>query len=152
MIVALQNNARLSNKELAAHLGIAPSTCLTRLRRLLEAGVLSGFHAAARPRALGIGLEAIVAVTLRRHAAEQVAAFRRHAARLPEVVRLFHMAGRSDFLVHVAVRDAEHLQELALHGFTTRPEVERIETSVIFEHLDSHRLPIYREEMGDPDE
>lgn len=149
MILALQNNARLSNKELAAGLEIAPSTCLVRLRRLLDAGVLSGFHAAARPRALGIGLQAIVAVTLRQHAAVEVEAFRRHAARLPEVVRLFHMAGRSDFLVHVAVRDAEHLQELALNGFTTRPEVERIETSVIFEHLDSHRLPIYRDVADD---
>ena len=142
MIGLLQKNARLSNKQLAAQLDIAPSTCLVRLRRLVEAGVFVGFHADADPTALGIGLQAIVAVRLQRHSADSVAAFRRHVLELPEVVRLFHMSGRSDFLLHVAVIDADHLQELALEGLASRPEVDRIETSVIFEHVDTHGFPI----------
>jgi hypothetical protein len=51
------------------------------------------------------------------------------------------VAGADDFLVHVAVRDAQHLRDLALDAFTTRPEVDRIETRLIFDHMATWRLP-----------
>ena len=142
ILEALQADARLSNKELAARVGIAPSTCLERVRRLERSGVLRGAHAEVDPKALGVGLQAIVAVRLARHSRDRVEAFREHALALPEVVGLFHMAGANDFLVHVAVRDAEHLREFALEAFTNRPEVARIETGLIFEHVASPKLPI----------
>jgi len=86
IIAALQKNARSSNKELAARVGIAPSTCSERMRRLEQEGVFIGFHAAVDPRVLGIGLQAMIAVRLRRHAADEVDAFERHALGLAEVV------------------------------------------------------------------
>ena len=86
------------------------------------------------PEALGIGIQALVGVSLRQHARPLVEAFEAHALALPEVVQVFHMTGASDFLVHVAVRDTEHLRSLALAAFTERPEVARIETSLLFSH------------------
>ena len=142
----LQNNARLSNKELAARVGLAPSTCLVRVRRLQEDGCFRGFHAELDPRAVGVGIEALVAVTLSRHARSQVESFRSHALSLPEVIAYYHVTGEADFLLHVAVRDLDHLRELALSAFTTREEVARIETSVVFEHTHKPGLPIYAEE------
>ncbi|MGB3542211.1 Lrp/AsnC family transcriptional regulator [Rubrivirga sp.] len=130
----LQNNARTSNKELAAHAGVAPSTALERTRRLEAEGVLVGYHAEVALGAVGLGLQAMVAVSLRQHARPLVEAFERHALGLPEVVQLFHTAGSSDFLVHVAVRDTDHLRTLALESFTERSEVARIETSLVFSH------------------
>lgn len=132
LIDLLRKNARLSNKELAAAVGVAPSTSLERVRRLEEEGVLTGYHAEVDPKRIGIGLEAMVAVKLHQHARQMVEAFQEHAAGRPEVVQVFHMAGANDFLVHVAVRDADHLRELALSAFTERPEVARIETSLLF--------------------
>ena len=143
IVRALQKNARLSNKELAARTGIAPSTCVVRLRRLITSGILVGFHAVANPQAMGVGLEAIVAVTLSPHSAKNVQSFRSHAINLEEVVQLFHMAGASDFLVHVAVRNSEHLRDLAMTSFTARPEVLRIETSVLFEQVAGLHCPIF---------
>ncbi len=143
IIAALQKNGRLSNKELAARAGIAPSTCVLRLRRLLEGGVLRGIHADVDARSMGVGLQAVVAVRLQRHSRELVEAFRAHALRLPEVMSLYHMAGENDFLIHVAVRDSEHLRELALTAFTNREEVAHIQTSLIFEHVAGHQLPSY---------
>jgi len=70
IIGLLQHNARLSNKELAAGAGIAPSTCSERMRRLEMLGVFSGFHAAVDPRVMGIGLQAMIAIRLRRHSAD----------------------------------------------------------------------------------
>ena len=143
IIRALQKNGRLSNKELAARVGLAASTCLVRLRRLVHGGALRGFRAIVDPQSLGIGLQAVVAIQLRQHSKEQVEAFREHALRLEEVISLYHMSGAKDFLIHVAVRDTDHLKELAMTAFTTRPEVERIETSLIFEHVAAHEMPIY---------
>lgn len=137
----LANDARISNKELAARVRLAPSTCLERVRRLKEAGVLSGFHAEIDPAALGIGLQAMIAVRLRQHSRANFDALRAHFLSLPEVVSLFHVGGSEDFLVHVAVRDTERLRALAWESFTARPEVAHIETSLIFEHARSRVLP-----------
>ena len=148
LLALLQQEGRTSNKELAAALDVAPSTALARTRRLEAEGVVRGYHAEVDPRAVGAGLQALVAVTLRQHARPLVEAFQAHALGLPEVVQLFHTAGTGDFLVHVAVRDAEHLRDLALSGFTERPEVARIETTLLFAHHRSAGLPIYRAEPG----
>ena len=142
ILAALQNNARLSNKELAAHVGLAPSSCLERVRRLRAQGVLTGFRALVEPRALGIAIQALVFVRLARHARKQVKAFRQHALSLTETVSLYHVAGQHDFIVHVGVRDANHLRDLAMDAFTSRPEVARIETHLIFEHAPKPQLPL----------
>jgi DNA-binding Lrp family transcriptional regulator len=142
ILAALQKDARLSNKELAARVGLAPSSCLERVRRLRETGVLTGFRALVEPGALGIAMQALVFVRLARHARQQVKAFRQHALSLPEAIALYHVAGQHDFLVHVGVRDANHLRDLAMDAFTSRREVARIETHLIFEHAPRPALPV----------
>jgi DNA-binding Lrp family transcriptional regulator len=142
ILAALQNDARLSNKELAARVGLAASSCLERVRRLRAERVLTGFRALVDPRALGIAIQALVFVRLVRHARKQVKAFRQHALSLAETTALYHVAGHNDFIVHVAVRDADHLRDLALDAFTSRPEVARIETHLIFEHTAKPQLPV----------
>ncbi len=139
----LRKNARISNKELAAKVGLAPSSCLERVRRLRISRVLTGYHADVDPDAVGIGLQAMVAVRLTRHARSEVESFQGHLESLAEVVTIFHVAGANDYLVHVAVRDASHLRELALSAFTERPEVAHIETQLIFQHTRNHELPVY---------
>ncbi len=139
----LQNDARISNKELAAVVGVAPSTCLERVRRLEARGILKGYRAEVSPASVGVGLEALVAVTLKQHARPLVASFEAHALSLDEVIQLFHTTGQNDYLVHVAVRDATHLRDLALSGFTERPEVSRIETTLLFSHSRADQIPIY---------
>ena len=116
------------------------------MRRLQRDGVLSGFHAEVNPADLGIGLQAFVSVRLQKHSRDVVDAFRSHVVTLPEVVAVYHVAGESDFLVHVAVRDAEHLRNLTLDGFTTRTEVARLNTALIYEHAMAHVLPNYHAE------
>ncbi|WP_188661350.1 Lrp/AsnC family transcriptional regulator [Arenimonas soli] len=139
----LRKNARLPNKDLAARVGVAPSTALERVRRLREAGVLQGFHAEVAPAAIGIGLQAMVAVRLARHSRPQVEAFHAHLLALPEVLSLYHVAGADDFLVHVGVRDSDHLRDFAMAALTSREEVAHIETHLIFAFKRSTDLPVY---------
>jgi len=150
ILAALQKNARLSNKELAATVGLAPSSCLERVRRLIRSGVLRGFHADVDPAALGIEIEAMIAVRLERHSREDVDRFRAHVMGLPETVALYHLAGANDFLAHVAVRDTHHLQELVLEAFTTWPEIAHLETALVFGYTRSVVLPEYRDGESPP--
>jgi DNA-binding Lrp family transcriptional regulator len=141
ILSAMHRNARISNKRLAERVGLAPSTCLERVRRLVELGVLRGFHADVDLGFLGVGLQAMIAVRMSEHSRELVDAFRQYVETLTEVLAVYHVAGADDFLVHVAVRDADHLRDLALDAFTTRAEVDRIETRLIFEYMTTRRLP-----------
>jgi DNA-binding Lrp family transcriptional regulator len=145
IIRQLRNNARLSNKELAAIVGLAPSSCLVRVRGLQREGVLRGYHADVDTRALGVGLQAMISIRLQRHSKSDVESFRSHVMALQEVRELYHLAGANDFLVQVWVRDPEHLRELIMSSFTAREEVAHIETGLIFEHTQSLELPIYAE-------
>ncbi|HEX5757289.1 MAG TPA: Lrp/AsnC family transcriptional regulator [Arenimonas sp.] len=139
----LRKNARLANKDLAEKAGIAPSTALERIRRLREARVIQGYHAEIAAEKVGIGLQAMVSVRLARHSRELVDSFHEHVIALPEVLAFYHVAGADDFLVHVGVRDSQHLRDFALTAFTERPEVAHIETRLIFEFRRSDELPIY---------
>lgn len=141
IVAALQNNARLSNKELALQVGLAPSSCLQRVRRLVANDVLRGFHADVAPWVLGIELEALIAVRLRQHTRDDVSALRTHLLALDEVVAVYHVAGPDDFLVHVAVTDAGHLRDFALDALTSRPEVAHLQTALIFDISHARRLP-----------
>jgi DNA-binding Lrp family transcriptional regulator len=147
IIRLLRNNARLSNKELAERVGLAPSTCLVRTRLLQQDGVLTGFKAEVNPAALGVGLQAMISVRLKRHFKPDVEAFRQHALDMPEVVQLYHVAGPIDFLAHVWTRDSAHLRNLAMTAFTSREEVSHIETELIFEHVSCQELPAFLDQM-----
>ena len=144
ILALLQNNARISNKEIARKVGLAASTCLVRIRILQSSGVVTGFHAEIDPGSLGVGIQAMIAVRLRRHFKPDVDAFRSHALSLPEVVQLYHVAGPIDFLAHVWAQNSDHLRDLAMTAFTSREEVAHIETELIFEHIRSAEVPSFR--------
>ncbi|MBW4043356.1 MAG: Lrp/AsnC family transcriptional regulator, partial [Acidobacteria bacterium] len=110
----LQQDARTPNNALAASVGIAPSTCLARVRALRTAGVIRGFYAEVDPAALGRGLQAMVAVRMQSGARNRLSAFAQRLAARTEVLDLYFVAGADDFLVHVAVEDSEALREFVL--------------------------------------
>ena len=131
----LQQDARMPNNALAAAVGIAPSTCLARVRTLRAAGVIRGFHAEVDPAALGRGLQAMVAVRMQSGARNRLSVFAQRLAARPEVLDLYFVAGADDFLVHVAVEDSDALREFVLEQLSAFPEVALTETSLIFEHI-----------------
>ena len=141
IVAALRANSRISNKRLAEEVGLAPSTCLERVRRLREQGVVRGFHADIDLATLGVSTEAMIGVRMSEHSRDLVDSFIAYVRTLPEVLQIYHVAGADDFLVHVAVRDTHHLRDLALDSFTTRTEVDRIETRLIFQHTATWRVP-----------
>ena len=141
ILAALQKDAGLSNKELARKIRLAPSSCLQRVRRLREAGALRGLHADVAPEAMGIGLQALVAVRLTHHLEKDVVVFRQQLRGRPEVVATYYVSGGIDLLAHVVVRDVAHLRTLGVEAFTSHRLVAHVETSLIFEHERANGLP-----------
>jgi DNA-binding Lrp family transcriptional regulator len=141
LVRLLHRDGRMPNNALAAAAGIAPSTCLARVRSLQERGVVRGVHADIDMAALDRPLQALVAVKLAAHAREQIARFREMAPGLPGVLGVFHVTGSNDYLLHVAVRDPEALRSFVLDQVAAQPGVAHAETSLIFEHVRGHGLP-----------
>lgn len=139
----LQNDARLSNKQIAAAVGLAPSSVHDRLKRLWAEGVLTGLHAEVAPQAMGVGLEALLMIELAKHERATVDRFLDEIVEIPEVRSAHLITGRYDLVVHVVARDTRHLKDLALDRFTNRPGVTRIETSIIYETRTRHELPLF---------
>ncbi|KQR15896.1 AsnC family transcriptional regulator [Cellulomonas sp. Leaf334] len=131
----LERDGRISNKDLAALAGIAPSTCHARVRALRESGVLRGFHAQVDPEAVGRGLQAMIAVRLQPSARARLTEVAHRLAQRPEVRDVYLLAGVDDVLVHVAVRDSPELRAFVLEHLSTRPEVAHTQTSLVFEHV-----------------
>jgi DNA-binding Lrp family transcriptional regulator len=142
----LQKNARASNKELAELAGLAPSSCLERLRRLRARGILKGFHAEVELAALGRGTQAMIAVRLAVHSRDEIDAFYEHVLGSPEALAAFHVSGADDYLLHVAVQDTERLRNFVLE-LTSRPEVQHVETHLVFEHV---RKPVVESLVPEP--
>jgi DNA-binding Lrp family transcriptional regulator len=130
----LARDARLPNNTLAQRAGIAPSTCLARVRALRERGVIRGYHAEIDPAALGLALQAMVAVRLQAGARGHLRQFVAGVARQPEVLNVFFLAGKDDFLLHVAAASTEALRDF-VERLSGNADVSYTETSLIFEHV-----------------
>lgn len=141
ILASLQADGRLSNKDLAAVTGIAPSTCLERVRRLRSIGAIQGIHAEVDPKALGIGLQAMIQVRLSQHAEISFERLKSGLLEVEEVIAVYLVAGALDALIHVAVRDVDHLRRLVGEKLTSRRDMAHIETSLIFEHSRKPQLP-----------
>jgi DNA-binding Lrp family transcriptional regulator len=135
LIRLLQTDARQSNRELARRLGIAPSTCLERVKALTRRGVIRGYHAEINPAALNRAVQAMVNVQVRPLSRAVINTFKQSAAEMPEVLSVFVLAGGDDFLLHVAVQDLDHLHAFLLDRLSKRREIVGFRTSVIFEHV-----------------
>ncbi len=131
----LQDDARQSNRDLAAKVHVSPSTSSERVRALNRAGVISGYHADVALDALGRHVQALTSVTIRPPTRQNVEAFRAWASELPELIGVFVVSGGSDFLLHVAVADTDALYAFVIDRLTERPEVADVTTSVVFEHI-----------------
>lgn len=131
----LELDGRISNKDLADIVGIAPSTCHARVRALRESGVIRGFSADVDPRALGRGLQAIIAVRLQAQARARLGAFARDLAGRPEVRDVYLLGGSEDVIAHVQVADSDALRQFVIDHLSTRQEVAHTQTSLVFEHV-----------------
>jgi len=125
----LQNDARLTNVELARRVNLSPSPCLARVRALENAGVISRYVALVNPAAVGLGLSVFIQISLERQVQDTLEQFERAVARFPEIVECYLMTGDSDYLLRVVVPDVQALQQFIINGLTKIAGVANIRSS-----------------------
>ncbi len=138
----LANDARQSNKQIAAQVGLAPSSCHERLKALRAGGVLLGAHADVSLRALGFSLEALLFVQVAKLETSQIDKLLREMSAAREVRNVFLISGHFDLVVHVTVRDMDQLKRVISENIGRHKAVLRVETSVVFDRKTAHELPI----------
>ena len=135
ILAALHADARLPNSALAETVGIAPSTCHGRVRRLQQLGVIRGFYADIDPAAIGLPLQAMISVTLQSGARGKIRHFVQQIRTRPQVIDVYFLAGADDFILHVAARDTDDLRSFVVDNLNADADVAGTQTSLIFEHL-----------------
>jgi DNA-binding Lrp family transcriptional regulator len=134
LLTLLEADGRMPNNALAERVGIAPSTCLARVRRLREIGAIRGFHADVDPAWIGRPIEAMIAVRIRSESRDQIGRFASSLAGIPAVRDVYFISGSYDFLLHVAAADVEDLRAVITERLSGTRLVAVTETYLIFEH------------------
>jgi Lrp/AsnC family leucine-responsive transcriptional regulator len=130
ILIALQANARLPNNDLAAAVGLSPSPCLRRVRRLEKLGVITGYSALLNRSGVGIGLTAFVSVDIERNRKAETDLLRAQIQALPEVVAAHIVTGDSDFLLEVATANLETFSQFVLGVLNKLPGVKGVRSNI----------------------
>ncbi|MDE0096050.1 MAG: Lrp/AsnC family transcriptional regulator [Gammaproteobacteria bacterium] len=126
----LQQDARISNLDLAAKINLSPTPCARRVRRLEEMGCITGSTVLLDPEVLGLNLTSYLAVAMERHTNEQFEKFESQVVKFPEVVGCSVVTGRSeDYLLKVVARNMKHYEEFLLGRLSRLPGVTNLHSS-----------------------
>ena len=137
ILAALQNQGRATYDELAAEVGLSASATLRRVKRLEEAGVISGYVALVSPEHVGLGLTAYINVRLAKHSDQgsPMETFTAAVQAWPEVVECAALSGEMDYLLRVLVRDMAHYSRFVMDGLLRHPAVQDCKTSFMLRRL-----------------
>jgi DNA-binding Lrp family transcriptional regulator len=127
----LQADASRTNAELAAEVGLSPSSCLRRIRRLHDTGVIDRIVAVINPAKAGRTMKAIITIELERHGEQYIRRFLDAAAREPAVIQAYSVSGESDAILMLRLRDMEELDALTERLFKEDSNVARYYTAFV---------------------
>ncbi len=137
----LQNNARISNTELADAVGLSPSPCLRRVKALEQAGVLKRYASIVDAKAVGLPISVFVSVSLHSQARKGLEEFESLISSYEEVMECYLMTGSSDYLLRVVVPDLDSYERFLADKLTRISCVANIQSSFALKQV------IYRTEL-----
>ncbi len=125
----LQNNARISNADLADAIGLSPSPCLRRVKNLEQAGVIKGYAGIVDPKAAGLPISVFINVSLNRQQRSELELFEKQVSAYREVMECYLMTGSSDYLLRVVVPDLESYEKFLTEKLSGIDGVANIQSS-----------------------
>lgn len=140
ILALLSNNARMSNKEISAEVNLAASSVHERVKRLHESGMVVGAHANVHLDRLGFAVKAMLFIQMTEHRKSDLEHFLNGLLDIAEVRAGWMISGRFDAIVQIVAKDTSHLHKVVVEKFSSREEVHRIETSIIFDGVSQHDL------------
>jgi Lrp/AsnC family leucine-responsive transcriptional regulator len=130
ILLELQRGARMTHQELSERVGLSPSPCARRIRRLEADGYITGYGAQIDETKLGFAFNVFISVRLDRQIADRLAAFEREIRFCPQIVDCWLMTGSFDYLLRIAVRDLEEFENFMTGTLTKLPGVASLESSI----------------------
>jgi Lrp/AsnC family leucine-responsive transcriptional regulator len=135
IVAALQADGRLSNVDLADKVGLSPSPCLRRVKRLEREGYIEAYRAALRRDRVGLGFSVFVGVKIEGHANERALAFERAVISMTEVLACHLISGEVDYLLEVVVPDLESYQQFLVGKLLNLPMVREVRSNIAIQTL-----------------
>lgn len=140
---ALQRNGRMSNVELAQHIGLSESPCFRRVKQLEEKGVISGYYADVDQRQLGLDVTAFVQVNLEQRSTAETDRFLEAVRNEEHIIECYATSGEHDYLLKVVARNIDHFGELSMQRILKLPGVKNIVSSFSLQEVkNSRELPV----------
>jgi len=135
IVAALQSNGRLSNVELADKVGLSPSPCLRRVKRLEREGYIEGYRATLRRERIGLGFSVFVGVKIDGHANERALSFEKAVVGMPEVVACHLVSGEADYFLEIVVPDLVDYQRFLVGKLLNLPIVREVRSNIAIQTL-----------------
>lgn len=130
ILEVLQQDARISNIDLARQVGLSPSPCHRRMRMIEEAGLVKQYVTLLDRIAVGLELTAFVEVALGHKEPKTITAFQQAVQELPEIMECHVMTGESDYMLRIAAQDIESFRSLIMTKILAMPGVDRTRTNI----------------------
>lgn len=144
----LQNDARLMNKQIAAEVGLAASSCHERIKRLWAAGVLKETKTIVEPSMLGYELSIVVMAKISKHGQINIDALMDRLIALPEIQQVHLVTGQFDLIVYMIAKNMNHLKEVARAAFSDTEDISAYETSITFDSRTDFGVPLRPDETS----
>lgn len=143
ILAALTENARATNVEIAAKVGLSEAPCSRRIRRLEEQGVILGYTAQLSPEAIGIGFVAFVTLVLDYVTAATAEKFYREIRAIPEIMSCYIVSGGYDAILHVAAKDSAAYSDIVFNRLRRIPGVKDVRSSFVMRTIkEAKSLPL----------
>lgn len=144
ILAQIQQDASLTNQQLAEKVGLSPSPCLRRVRALEDAGVIVRTVTVLNHKKLGLSLTVIILIGMDRHTPERFAAFEEQVGEYPEVLECYLVTGHdADYMLKVVVPDMDEYHHFLLNRITRIQGVSGVHSSFVLKRvIDSTALPL----------
>lgn len=139
----LQENAKITNLQLSAEIGLSPAPTLERVKKLENAKFIKGYYTEVNEEALGVGIKAIIQITLTRQIENAIANFKKEINKIPEIMECYQVTGSADYILIVMLKDIRDFEMLISTRLSKMEEIGQMQTMMILSKVkDSKVLPL----------
>lgn len=139
----LQENAKITNLQLSGEIGLSPAPTLERVKKLETAKLIQGYYTQVNEEALGIGIKAVIQITLARQLENAISNFKKEIAKIPEIMECYQVTGNADYILIVLLKDIRDFENLISQRLSKVEEIGQMQTMVILSKIkDSKLLPL----------
>ena len=143
IIKILQENAKITNLQLSAEIGLSPAPTLERVKKLETAKLIKGYYTQVNEEALGIGIKAIIQITLTRQLENAISNFKKEINKIPEIMECYQVTGNADYILIALLKDIRDFGNLSSQRLSKVEEIGQMQTMVILSKVkDSKLLPL----------